>query len=764
MLRRNQRVTAPWIPVASTCRPHVATWTIRPLRRPVPVIALLMTLVARPATVWSADPPLQAWGQNVYQKINESLRVPGSNLYAEAASLSGDRYGGDGGFAYVWPVATQFRVLNALVRIDPTAYAPILQAFADELHARYWRNGTGAAGGYRSGVSSGATLFYDDNGHLVVSLAEAYNLTGEPRYLDRAIAAYNFVISGEDLAGGGGIYFSVPDRSSKDAISTLQAVRAALLLYPITGQTRYLDDATRLYAWAASHIQQSNGLFKERFLLTGSNAGTSDGHTLINSAGIGISCNLLFYDATGTIADLREAQRIGRASVVAYFTDGAIRDEGYWAFELVDALDNLYLHDCNPTWLQTVVTAMTWLHTNREDPNGHYGRLWSRDPYTPGTIRTSWELNDQAAVARSYLYTAATVTTPRPFVTAADDTITGFYQGALGGNHVASSAGSGAGQYPATQPPAKAIDDNATTKYLNYGNGSSATTSPTKGVGTGFCITPAATIGASIVTGIQIVTAGDTPSRDPLTVSVEGTSATGNFNLGSTWTPIADNVNLGIDTDPGRQSYGPLILFNNDRPYRSYRVMVKSQRGIANSVQYAEMRLVGTPVDLTPPGPVAEVTTTTAYHHITLSWTNPADPDFAGTRIVFKTTGYPTGPTDGTLLTDQPGVPDARDQYVHAGADCNTPYYYAIFAYDAALNYAPGPATPVARIQCSDFDVDSDVDLDDFAFLQRCLSGNAVSYALGCASADLDADGDADPQDLRLFYPCLTGPDQPPGC
>ncbi len=540
-----------------------------------------MTLIAHPATVRSADPPLQAWGQNVYQKINESLRVPGSNLYAEAASLDGDRYGGDGGFAYVWPVATQFRVLNALVRINPTVYAPILRAFADELHTRYWRNGTGAAGGYRSGVSSGATLFYDDNGHLVVSLAEAYNLTGEPRYLDRAVAAYNFVISGEDLAGGGGIYFSVPDHSSKDAVSTLQAARAALLLYPITGQTRYLDDANRLYAWAASHVQQSNGLFKERFLLTGNNAGTSDGYTLINSAGIGISCNLLFYDATGNVADLHEAQRISHTSVAAYFTDGAIRDEGYWAFELVDALNNLYLHDYNPAWLQTVITAMTWLHTNREDPNGHYGRLWSRDPYTPGTIRTSWELNDQAAVARSYLYTAATMATP---------------------------------------------------------------------------------------------------------------------------------------------------------------------------------------VDLTPPGPVAEVATTIAYHHITLSWTNPPDLDLVGTRIVFKTTGYPTGPTDGTLLADQPGVPDARDQYVHANVECNTSHYYAIFAYDATLNYSPTPTTPVARIQCSDFDLDHDVDLDDFAFLQRCLSGNAVSYAPGCAPADLDADGDADPQDLRLFSPCLTGPGQPPGC
>lgn len=722
---------------------------------------LLAALLGYPATVRAADPILQAYGASVYQTIENSLRVPGSSLYAEAASLTGGRYGGDSGFAYVWPAATQFRVLNALVRIDPATYTPVLHAFADELHTRYWRNGTGAAGGYRSGVSSGATRFYDDNGHLVVSLAEAYNLTGEQQYLDRAIATYDFVISGEDSAGGGGIYFSVPDRTSKDAISTLQAVRSALLLYQITGQTRYLDDATRLYTWAASHIQQSNGLFKERFLLSTS---ASDGATLINSAGIGVCCNLLFFDTTGDLADLREAQRIGRASVSGYFTDGAIRDEGYWAFELVDALNDLYLHDYNPTWLNSVVQALTWLHNNREDPNGHYGRLWSRDTYTPGTVRSSWELNDQAAVARSYLYTAAAKASPRPFVTAAGDVIIGFYQGSVGGNHTTSTVGSGTGQYPSTQSPTKAIDSDPTTKYLNYGNGGSGTSSLTKGVGTGFCVTPVASVGSSLVTGIQVVTAADTANRDPLTVSIEGTTATTNFNLGTTWTLIADNVNLGLDTDPGRKAFGPLVRFNNTQPYRSYRVIVKSQRGSANSVQYAEMNLVGTPVDANPPGPVTEATVTIAYDQITLSWANPADSDFAGVRIVVKTTGYPTSPTDGTVLADQAGVPTGHDQYVHTAIDCNMSYYYAIFAYDSTPNYASTPAIPAARVQCADFDLDNDVDQDDFAVFQRCLSGNAAAYPPGCAPADLSADGDVDQEDLRLFKPCLAGPDQPPGC
>ena len=90
----------------------------------------------------------------------------------------------------------------------------------------------------------------------------------------------------------------------------------------------------------------------------------------MNGAGTGISANLAIYDATGDAAYLSEAQRIGRESISRYFdaSTGRINDEGYWAFELVDALNDLYLHDQNTQWRRRVHTAMTWLHDNKEGP------------------------------------------------------------------------------------------------------------------------------------------------------------------------------------------------------------------------------------------------------------------------------------------------------------------------------------------------------------------------------------------------------------
>ena len=345
---------------------------------------------------------LRNWGMETYTETQRTLRVPGTNLFGETASLNGTISGGLNGRAYVWPEATQFRVFNTLTQISPDAWRAPLRSFSDELYAAYWNNG------YRSGAGGGER-FYDDNAHVTVALMEAYRLTLDSTYLDRAKQAYAFVKQGEDSVAGGGIYFKQGDFSSKDAISTLQGARCATMLYLATGLQSYLTDSTRLLTWAETHIQQPDGLFYQRWSIA-SNA--PSGVELVNSAGIGISLNLELYDATGSSHYLSEAQRIATRSLSRYFdaATGRINDEGYWAFELVDGLDNLYLHDRNPLWLNKAETALTWLHANKRDPNGHYGLFWGRNGAQVGAL-ASWNLNEQAAVARAYLYTS---TVPEP--------------------------------------------------------------------------------------------------------------------------------------------------------------------------------------------------------------------------------------------------------------------------------------------------------------------------------------------------------------
>jgi glycosyl hydrolase family 76 len=323
-------------------------------------------------------------------------------LFAETASLNGALSGGFNGRAFVWPASTQFRVFNTLAQIQPAGFVPTLRTFADELQTAYWDDG------YRSGAGGG-DRFYDDNAHLVVALVEAYRLTNDIVYLNRAKDTQAFVLQGEDSVAGGGIYFQQFDFSSKDAISTLQGARGAAMLYRATGEPTYLNDATRLLTWARTHIQRADGMFSERWNIL---SNMPEGFDLVNSAGIGISTNLELYDATGSAAYLAEAQRMANRTLTRYFdsSTGRINDEGYWAFELVDALDNLYQHDHNATWLNKINGALVWLHNNKRDPNAHYGLFWGRNGAQVSAL-SSWNLNEQACVARAYLYTS---TVPEP--------------------------------------------------------------------------------------------------------------------------------------------------------------------------------------------------------------------------------------------------------------------------------------------------------------------------------------------------------------
>ncbi len=57
-----------------------------------------------------------------------------------------------------------------------------------------------------------------------------------------------------------------------------------------------------------------------------------------------------------------------------------------------------------------------------------------------------------------------------------------------------------------------------------------------------------------------------------------------------------------------------------------------------------------------------------------------------------------------------------------------------------------------------DCDHDGDVDLDDFADLDACLSGPTGGLGTGCECFDFDSDGDNDLLDFAEFQVNFTGP------
>lgn len=101
------------------------------------------------------------------------------------------------------------------------------------------------------------------------------------------------------------------------------------------------------------------------------------------------------------------------------------------------------------------------------------------------------------------------------------------------------------------------------------------------------------------------------------------------------------------------------------------------------------------------PSNVSDLVVDAFSESVDLSWTNPTDADFEGVRVLMCTDGYPSGPDDSDCVVVYTGVANSTDV---DGLTDGTTYYFGVFAYDAAGQFASGalglgtPSTPEEEV------------------------------------------------------------------
>ncbi len=163
-------------------------------------------------------------------------------------------------YDFMWANGVQFSALTGAARHNPRRYRPVMDAFFRGLD-RYW-DADAPVPGYDAYWSSRDSddKYFDDNAWMVLTFTEAYALTKDRRYLDRAEDTLRFVLSGWDEALGGGIYWR-QDKKSKNTCANGPAATAALGLAAIGKQDFYVDWARRIVDWTTRTLQAPAGLF-----------------------------------------------------------------------------------------------------------------------------------------------------------------------------------------------------------------------------------------------------------------------------------------------------------------------------------------------------------------------------------------------------------------------------------------------------------------------------------------------------------------------
>jgi len=108
-----------------------------------------------------------------------------------------------------------------------------------------------------------------------------------------------------------------------------------------------------------------------------------------------------------------------------------------------------------------------------------------------------------------------------------------------------------------------------------------------------------------------------------------------------------------------------------------YHFFVTSADSLGNTATSTD-RTFSTSPDITPPANVSSFTAAPGDTKVTLNWISPTDSDFAGTRLIRKTSGFPSDPLVGTVVYIGKGT-----SKIDTGLTNGIMYFYGAYAFDA---------------------------------------------------------------------------------
>lgn len=224
--------------------------------------------------------------------------------------------------------------------------------------------------------------FYDDNIWLVIDLVDLYLVTKESAYLDQADSIWKFIISGKDDKLGGGIYWCEQRKESKNTCSNAPAAVLALKLFQATADPAYLATGKELYDWTKQHLMDpEDGLYWDNVNLAGKIERTKHAY----NTGQMIQAAALLYKLTEEAIYLQDAQRSASAGYDFFFIKNdkdanarLLKNSNVWFIAvMMRGYVELYGIDKNDVYIDAFQFNLLNAWNNMRAANGLFGKNWS---------------------------------------------------------------------------------------------------------------------------------------------------------------------------------------------------------------------------------------------------------------------------------------------------------------------------------------------------------------------------------------------------
>lgn len=236
---------------------------------------------------------------------------------------------------------------------------------------------------------------FDDLMWWIISMARAYQITGNVEYFDVASAGFDNVYSRSYDPVNGGVFWGFGSngmgKGHKNSCINYPTIIAAMKFYEITGNIAYLNKAIDLYNWARINLfDASTGSVPDLI----SDQGIVDWTNYTYNQGTMIGAASMLYLATGNISYLNDANLAANyTKEIMCNNNGILPAEGDWNEQgTMKAIFAHYIavliNDCGQTqWLPWIHANINIAWANRDN----FRNLMYRDytvPCSNGMIQT----------------------------------------------------------------------------------------------------------------------------------------------------------------------------------------------------------------------------------------------------------------------------------------------------------------------------------------------------------------------------------------
>lgn len=307
-------------------------------------------------------------------------------------------------YSYLWPFSGTLSAAASIVESDPSYLDTLSGRVLPGLEEYY--DGKREPHAYSSYVKSApaSDRFYDDNIWLGIDFTDLYLATSDRQYLEKAEMIWKFIESGIDDVLGGGIYWCEQKKGSKNTCSNAPGSVFALKLYKATGDRHYLDQGKKLYEWTRNTlVDTSDFLYFDNINLDGK----IQTWKFAYNSGQMVQAGALLYSLTGEEAYLEDAKKTAKSCYDYFFEDYTADDGStfrimkagntWFNAVMVRGLIELYRIDGDSTYVDAVRRSLdtAWEKSRTEEG------LFNDDCSGRKTNETKWLLV-QGAMAEMY--------------------------------------------------------------------------------------------------------------------------------------------------------------------------------------------------------------------------------------------------------------------------------------------------------------------------------------------------------------------------